>query len=290
MHDIWNPWHGCVKCSEGCENCYMYFLDRARDRDGGEIYRTQNADYPVQKQRDGKYKIRSGELIRVCMTSDFFLEQADGWRGEAWEMMRLRPDVKFFLLTKRPQRVKDQLPGWWGEGPENIMLSVTAENQHRADERIPILLDLPFKHKGVMCAPFIGPVSIGEYLDSGLIEQVICGGENYDGARPCDFEWVKALREQCVAYNVTFCFIETGTVFIKDGKKYRIPGKQVQSRQAYLSGMNYEGKPIEWRLTDALGLEIPPEAMYVPHYRENCAQCASRLICNGCSDCGKCEQ
>ena len=127
-------------------------------------------------------------------------------------------------------------------------------------------------------------------LDSGLIEQVICGGENYDGARPCDFEWVKALREQCVAHDVTFCFIETGTVFIKDGKKYRIPGKQVQSRQAYLSGMNYEGKPIEWRLTDALGLEIPPEAMYVPHYRENCAQCASRLICNGCSDCGKCEQ
>ncbi|MBO4868460.1 MAG: DUF5131 family protein [Clostridia bacterium] len=288
MHDIWNPWHGCVKCSEGCENCYMFFLDRARDRDGGEIYRTQNADYPLQKQRDGKYKIRSGELIRVCMTSDFFLEQADGWRGEAWEMMRLRPDVRFFLLTKRPQRVSDQLPGWWGDGLENVMLSVTAENQRRADERIPILLSLPFKHKGVMCAPFIGPVSIGEYLDSGQIEQVICGGENYDGARPCDFEWVKALREQCAEHDVTFCFIETGTVFIKDGKRYRIPGKQVQSRQAYLSGMNYEGRPIEWRLTDALGLEIPQQAMYVPHYRENCAQCASKLICNGCSDCGKC--
>lgn len=28
MHDIWNPWHGCVKCSEGCQHCYMYFLDR----------------------------------------------------------------------------------------------------------------------------------------------------------------------------------------------------------------------------------------------------------------------
>ena len=30
MHDIWNPWHGCKKCSEGCENCYMYFLDEQR--------------------------------------------------------------------------------------------------------------------------------------------------------------------------------------------------------------------------------------------------------------------
>lgn len=34
MHDIWNPWHGCRKCSEGCENCYMYFLDRMRIRTG----------------------------------------------------------------------------------------------------------------------------------------------------------------------------------------------------------------------------------------------------------------
>jgi protein gp37 len=30
MHDIWNPWHGCVKCSEGCQNCYMYYLDKLR--------------------------------------------------------------------------------------------------------------------------------------------------------------------------------------------------------------------------------------------------------------------
>lgn len=37
MHDIWNPWHGCVKCSEGCQNCYMFFLDRMRDRNGVEI-------------------------------------------------------------------------------------------------------------------------------------------------------------------------------------------------------------------------------------------------------------
>lgn len=37
MHDIWNPWHGCIKKNEGCENCYMYFLDRMRDKDGSQI-------------------------------------------------------------------------------------------------------------------------------------------------------------------------------------------------------------------------------------------------------------
>lgn len=289
MHDIWNPWHGCVKCSEGCEHCYMYFLDKQRDKNGAEIYRTKTAfDYPLQKSRSGAFKIQSGELIRVCMTSDFFLEEADEWRGEAWEIMRCRPDVKFFLLSKRPQRVRECLPEDWGDGWENVMFNVTCENQHRADERIPILLDLPFKHKGIMCAPFIGAVSVGKYLDSGQIEQVVCGGENYDGSRPCDFDWVKSLRNECVSRNITFCFIETGTVFIKDGKRYVLPKKQIQSEMAFKSGMNFFGKPIEWKLTDRFGNIIPKGELYIPHYGSNCGKCGSRLICNGCSNCGKC--
>lgn len=289
MHDIWNPWHGCAKCSEGCDNCYMYFLDSQRGKNGAEIYRTKNAfDYPLQKKRNGAFKIQSGELIRVCMTSDFFLEDADEWRDEAWEIMRCRPDVKFFLLTKRPQRVRECLPEDWGEGLENVIFNVTCENRRRADERIPILLELPFKHKGIMCAPFIGAVSVGKYLDSGQIEQVICGGENYDGSRPCNFDWVKSLQSECVIRNITFCFIETGTVFIKDGKRYVLPNKQIQSEMAFKSGMNFLGKPIEWKLTDRFGNSVPKGELYVPRYGSNCVACGSRPICNGCSDCGKC--
>lgn len=251
MHDIWNPWHGCIKCSEGCQNCYMYFLDRVRDRDGAEIYRTKSGfDYPLKRDRQGNFKIRSGEQIRVCMTSDFFLEEADEWREEAWTIMKRRSDVKFFLLTKRPQRVRECLPKNWGDGWDNIFFNVTCENQKRADERIPILLSLPFKHKGIMCAPLIGSVTIEKYLKYGQIEQVVCGGENYDGARPCDFDWVKTLRRECEEHNVTFCFIETGTMFVKDGKKYYIPKKSVQSEMAYKSGMSYMGKPMEFKLTD----------------------------------------
>ena len=268
----------------------MYFLDRVRDRNGADIYRTKSGfSYPLQEKRNGGYKIQSGELIRVCMSSDFFLEEADKWRDEAWEIMRQRPDVKFFLLTKRPQRVEKSIPKDWGDGWENIFFNVTCENQKRADERIPLLLDLPFKHKGIMCAPFIGAVSIEKYLGDNQIEQVICGGENYDGSRPCNFEWVKSLRAECVAHNITFCFIETGTIFIKDGKRYHLPKKKVQSKMAYKSGMNYVGKPIEWKLTDRFGMEIPKGILYVPHYRENCEYCGSKLICNGCSDCGRCK-
>ena len=201
MHDIWNPWHGCRKCSEGCRNCYMYYLDSLRDKDGSDIYRTKSGfRYPLSKNRDGTYKVKSGEMLRVCMTSDFFLEEADPWRDEAWEIIRQRPDVKFYLLTKRPERVADHLPFGWGDGWENVVFNVTCENQRRADERIPILLDLPFRHKGVMCAPFIGPVSLGKYLKDGQIEQVLCDGENYGGTRPCHYEWVKNLHDECMEY------------------------------------------------------------------------------------------
>lgn len=170
MHDIWNPWHGCVKVSEGCEHCYMYYLDRTRGKYGGEIYRTGNLRYPLRRDRSGAYVVRPGELLRVCMTSDFFLAEADPWRPEAWEIIRQRPDVMFFLLTKRPERVRECLPPDWGEGWENVWFNVTCENQRRADERIPLLLSLPFRHKGIMCAPLIGPVRLADYLAEGQIE------------------------------------------------------------------------------------------------------------------------
>ena len=118
---------------------------------------------------------------------------------EARDIIKQRSDVKFYLLTKRPERVHKCLPSDWGNGWENVFFNVTAENQKRADERIPLLLDLPFKHKGIMCAPFIGPISI-ENIRASQAERVVCGGENYDGSRPCNFDWVKFIvsRMYCV--------------------------------------------------------------------------------------------
>lgn len=290
MHDIWNPWHGCVKFSEGCQNCYMYFLDKMRGQSGAQIYKVKNNFYyPLAKDRQGNYKIKSGEMVRVCMTSDFFLDRADIWREEAWQIMRARSDVVFLLITKRIRRVAECLPKNWNGGWENVFLTVTCENQRRADERIPQLLALPFKHKGIICAPFLGPVSIKKYLADGQIEQVICGGENYNGARPCNFDWVKSLQKECIEANVTFCFMETGTLFIKDRKAYNLPSKRLQSEMAYKSGMNYTGKPIDFKLYDQFGRQIGKDRLYERKFGAKCEQCASRIICNGCSNCEICK-
>lgn len=90
----------------------------------------------------------------------------------------------------------------------------------------------------------------------------ICGGENYDGARPCNFDWVKSLSRQCIAHHVNFCFIETGSSFIKDGKLYRLKKKQLQSEMATKAGVNFQGKPIEFLLTDSYGQSITAANLY----------------------------
>ena len=177
----------------------------------------------------------------------------------------------------------------WEDGYENVFFNITCENQKRALERIPYLLKLPFKHKGIMCAPLLSEIDIGEYLDSGLIEQVIVGGENYDGARPCHYEWVKKLAADCRKRNIRFCFIETGTVFVKEGKQYKIKSKDIQSIMAFKSGLNYPGKEIKFKLYDEFLNELGEDELYEPFWNNKCLTCGSKLICNGCYKCGKCK-
>lgn len=238
----------------------MYYFDKIRGQDGARIVQTREADYPVRRGRDGGYKVPGGVTLAVCLTSDFFLPEADAWRDGAWAAIRERRDVGFSLLTKRPERILACLPPDWGEGWPNVTLGVSCENQRRADERVPLLLSLPFRHKRVMCAPLIGPVSLAPYLSGGEIEWVTCTGENYEGARPCDFAWVKALRAECEAASVNFTFYDTGTFFVKDGRRYFLPEKAVRERMAKKSGMSYRGRPVENGLTDAMGFPLaPPE-------------------------------
>ncbi len=62
---IWNPWHGCHKVSEGCEHCYMYFLDGKRGVDTSIVTRTANFDLPLRRDRHGSFKLKSGMQYRI---------------------------------------------------------------------------------------------------------------------------------------------------------------------------------------------------------------------------------
>lgn len=196
-------------------------------------------DLPLKRNRKKEYKLQAGlEPVYTCMTSDFFIEEADEWRLHAWQMIRLRQDLSFVIITKRIHRFQDCIPNDWNDGYENVTILCTCENQAKADERLPIFLRLPIKHKCIIHEPMLESIFIEPYLKSGQIERVICGGESGEQARLCDFAWILNTRQQCVNSNVSFSFKQTGAFFKKDNKIYRIKRKD-QLIQAEKAGINY---------------------------------------------------
>ena len=235
---MWNLWHGCLKISEGCANCYMFSSDAKFGRDSRSVHKTQNFNLPIRRFRNKEYKIPSGTLVYTCFTSDFFIEEADLWREDAWLMIRQRTDLHFLMTTKRVERISQCLPTDWGKGYENVTICCTVENQRQADKRLPIYNQLPILCKTIICEPLLSPINLKSYLTKGTISKVIVGGESGEKARPCNFDWVMDIRATCMENNIAFIFKQTGANFVKNGKFYQIP-RRFQQTQAQKAGINF---------------------------------------------------
>ena len=111
------------------------------------------------------------------------------------------------VLTKRPERMAKFISRLGWDIHDNVWLGVTAENQKRADERIPILLQIPAVVRFVSVEPMLEPVNLA---NCGKIDWVICGGETGPGARPMHPDWVRNLRDQCQNAGVPFFFKHWG--------------------------------------------------------------------------------
>jgi len=222
----WNPWQGCHPVSEGCANCYMY-RDKGRyGQDPTVVVRSSASTFRAPR------RWKDPRVVFVCSWSDFFIEEADGWRAEAWQIMRETPRHTYLLLTKRVERVPACLPPDWPLA--NAWLGVTAENQRRAEERVPQMLAIPAMGRFVSVEPMLGWVWLdGLVVDRyhtinalqgcvwcqdgpltspepeallGKINWVIAGGETgpYGRRREMDVEWARALYEQCRRRRVAF--------------------------------------------------------------------------------------
>lgn len=233
---MWNPWRGCHKRSEGCKYCYIHKGDFKRKIDTNNVVKTEDFYAPIVKDKLGKYKIKSGQTVYLCFSTDFLIEDADEWRWECWQMIRERSDLHFLFLTKRIERFMDCAPNDWGDGYDNVTVGCTVENQDRADYRLFIFNKLPIKHKNIICQPLIEKINLDAYLDN--VELVVVGGESDVNARPLDYDWVLAIREQCVEHKVHFEFRQCGTHFIKDGKAYTLATRELCS-QARKANINY---------------------------------------------------
>lgn len=217
MASIWNPWRGCHRYSDGCKYCYIHKGDSKKNINTNEIIKTKDFDKPIQKLKNGNYKMKSG-LVYVCFQSDFLLEDTDSWRMDCYNMIKERSDCDFLFLTKRIERFNKVLPLDWDMGYDNIIVGCTIENQENANYRLNIFKTLPIKHKNIICQPLLEDLDIEKYLDD--IELVVVGGESDYNARPLNYEWVLHIKEQCIRKNVKFEFRQAGTHFIKDNKNY----------------------------------------------------------------------
>lgn len=223
-----NFWMGCEPVSEGCEHCYARYFWRLHGMKPGE--RRRASDKTI---RATLRKAKPGDLVFVNSLSDFFDPAGAQWRAHALDIMVSRRDLTFLLLTKRPEHIAEAVCGA-GSGITHIWLGVTAENQARADERIPQLLgiDWPGK-KFVSIEPMLGEIDLRRWLaiyshigppccitKEGYhrlghattnpplpeLDWVIVGGETGAKARPMKPEWVRSVRDQCVEAGVPFFF------------------------------------------------------------------------------------
>jgi protein gp37 len=265
--ETWNPITGCTPISEGCQNCYAKRMaNRLRGRCGypaDEPFKVtlhkDRLEEPLRRKKPRRMFVGSmGDLFHEDVPDEFIariwwvMGQCAGYLDPS----RYRGHT-FLILTKRPERMQKWLNGWndgetrrqwiesfgavydWMSGPKywpdvfpNVWLGVTAENQQRADERIPILLQIPAAARFVSVEPMLGPVDLlsNDYLGGCIncevyldnpetcincaqdrkIDWIICGGESGHGARPMHPDWVRSLRDQCQAAGVPFFFKQWG--------------------------------------------------------------------------------
>jgi protein gp37 len=208
------------------------------------------------------------------------------WDGEpydarAYHECRMTPDqVKSYRVFAewRPQR-----PGRGGYdncGPswplENVWLGVSAEDQKTADERIPLLMQVPAVIHFLSGEPLLGPIDLNATpppagtvpfhpftlddcrgclprwqthpmpakLRDGL-DWVIVGGESGPKARAMFPSWARSIRDQCVAASVPFFFKQWGEHAPCDPTAARTAmvkvGKKVAGRE--LDGRTWDNFP-----------------------------------------------
>lgn len=191
-----------------------------------------------EKDLDQPLRWRRPRLIFVCAHGDLFHENVpDEWIDRVFAVMALAPQHTFQVLTKRSERMRayvaavagdpKRFTSWAATGAgviresglleklreapprwplPNVWVGVSAEDQHRYDERVSHLRETPAAIRYVSAEPLLGPID----ADLTGIDWVIVGGESGSGARPMHPDWARSLRDQCAAAGVAFHFKQWG--------------------------------------------------------------------------------
>lgn len=221
-HHTFNPWWGCVKVSEACKHCYA---EAWAKRVGKKVWGPKSERrflsdahwrQPIAWDREAE---RSGERHRVfCASMADVFEDRDELieaRARLGALIEATPNLDWLVLTKRPQNAV-RLSPWAGDWPRNVWAGTTVELQHRADELLPFLDQIPAAVRFISAEPLLGPLELGNWLGS-TINWVITGGESGPKARPASPSWFTGIHRQCMEAEVAFHFKQWGDWAPGDG-------------------------------------------------------------------------
>ncbi len=225
----WNVARGCTKVNSDCARCYMYRDSERFKYDAKSVIRTKTVfNLPL--------RIKEPSKIFTSSLTDFFHEEIDSYRNEAWDIIRKCPQHTFQILTKRPERIKDHLPPDWGDGWDNVWLGASVGSQESI-HMVRDMIKVPSKVKFLSIEPLHAEVDLNEYYFSDrvikhvpyndrtklidLVDWCIIGGESGNNTgkyryRECKLEWIEKLVGQCKAADVPVFVKQLGTHLAKE--------------------------------------------------------------------------
>lgn len=205
----WNPVTGCDKVSPGCKHCYAETMAWRLQAMGQKKYVDGFAVKLHPKTIDDPLTWRKPRMIFVNSMSDLFHEKVPiEFIQRVFDTMNLADRHTFQILTKRDERLLEldrENSFFWSD---NIWMGVSVESAEW-QWRIYSLGKTKAKLKFLSLEPLLGPLP-SLILDG--IGWVIVGGESGPGARPMNPDWVREIRDQCIAAGVPFFFKQWGGV------------------------------------------------------------------------------
>ena len=203
----WNPVTGCTKISAGCKNCYAERMSH-RLRAMGKPQYARGFELTLhQAVVPAPLRWTKPRVVFVNSMSDLFHPEVPlDFIQQVFEVMNACPQHTFQILTKRPQIAAEHSKhlSW----TENIWMGTSVEDG-RVRHRIAELRSIPARTRFLSVEPLIGRIS---RLPLRALHWVIVGGESGPGSRPMDPEWVREIRDRCVAADVPFFFKQWGGV------------------------------------------------------------------------------
>lgn len=235
----WNFVTGCTKVSDGCLNCYIertpaFRINHRRfDKPGiggrtNIILHEDRLAYPL--------RWRKPRRIFVNSLADLWHDEVPAeYIARAFAVMVAVPRHSFQVLTKRHARMRAMLNSehfWlsvsaelgrlWNTTPpaplravpDWIWIGVSIESQQWLAPRLNALADVNAAVRWASAEPLIGSLDFTGHPLSAL-RWMVGGGESGPGARPCDPNWLRSLRDQCAAAGVSYFNKQMGAVWAK---------------------------------------------------------------------------